>query len=640
MSAAASADAGQTLERTVVRGDRTLIVKRSARRSGRGIGKMAPLMVAGASRDVLEHRQAFDLRWLGATSLLGGIAGFLIAGALITALRPVMQVTFAEPTVVRYPVHHPELALGDRPGQEPGAQPQTRPAIARKTRVEQLEGSELRALTHVVVRLADVALAPKVQAPPDVPVPRDRPEPDDAADVIARTFGPPGPDSGLGRAAHGAGGLDGAVSAYAPTDIPRDPFRHKRMPNGARHTQDAGAPRGQAINVSTLSAAPMHAMPSEVVVVAKPGDVLTNLLSGMGLSDRDRAAIDRSLAHGGRKTVTFAGGEKIRFIYVDEHSREKPIKIAVERRNGHVDVVALRDRGDYVALKDAPARHAALATPEPAEAEPALRPIDPSELDGISVRDALGALSDQGVAPGTLADVLTRLTGHDISLDSQLTPDDTVDFVYGAAEGDQAPELLFASVKIGGTVHKYYRFEAPDDGSTDFYDDHGRSATQTLMRNPLPNGKFNNGFGWRIHPVLGDRRFHNGVDYNAPIGSPIVAAGAGVVEEISYEEGYGRYIRLRHDGGYETTYAHVEGFAKGLKVGSRVRQGQTIAYVGSTGYSTGPHLYYEVRVNGRYVDPLRIKLASGRVLSGNVLDTFQSQRRRIETLLKATASAQ
>ncbi len=150
----------------------------------------------------------------------------------------------------------------------------------------------------------------------------------------------------------------------------------------------------------------------------------------------------------------------------------------MERRNGHVDVVALRDRGDYVALKDAPARHAALATPEPAEAEPALRPIDPSELDGISVRDALGALSDQGVAPGTLADVLTRLTGPRHLPRQPAQPDDTVDFVYGAADGDQAPELLFASVKIGGTVHKYYRFEAPDDGSTDFYDDGGRSATR------------------------------------------------------------------------------------------------------------------------------------------------------------------
>ena len=123
------------------------------------------------------------------------------------------------------------------------------------------------------------------------------------------------------------------------------------------------------------------------------------------------------------------------------------------------------------------------------------------------------------------------------------------------------------------------------------------------------------------------------MDYAAPYGSPILAAGSGVIEKIDEQWGYGRCVRIRHDQGYETTYAHIAGTAPGLKVGARVAQGDVIAFVGSTGLSTGPHLYYEVRINGRDVDPLRVKLAGGAVLQGDALDAFRTRKRRVDLLL-------
>ena len=201
-------------------------------------------------------------------------------------------------------------------------------------------------------------------------------------------------------------------------------------------------------------------------------------------------------------------------------------------------------------------------------------------------------------------------------------------------EEGERPRLASLKLEIGGRAFRYYRYDAPDDDSSDYYDPQGRSVTSFLLRKPVAAGRLGDGFGWRIHPVLGDRRFHQGVDYAAPFGSPIVAAGAGTVEKIDQEWGYGKYVRIRHDLGYETTYAHIAAVPRGLAVGQRVHQGQKIAFVGSTGISTGPHLYYEVRINGRNVDPLTVRLLGGRVLTGPALLAFATTRDQIDGLMR------
>ena len=153
-------------------------------------------------------------------------------------------------------------------------------------------------------------------------------------------------------------------------------------------------------------------------------------------------------------------------------------------------------------------------------------------------------------------------------------------------------------------------------GLVDYYDETGKSAKKFLVRKPVLAGIMRSGFGLRRHPILGYTKMHTGVDWAAPSGTAIYASGNGVVEKAGLESGYGKYIRIRHNNGYETAYGHMTAFARGVDEGTRVRQGQVIGFVGSTGLSTGSHLHYEILVNGRFVDPMRIKLPRGRVLEG------------------------
>jgi murein DD-endopeptidase MepM/ murein hydrolase activator NlpD len=141
------------------------------------------------------------------------------------------------------------------------------------------------------------------------------------------------------------------------------------------------------------------------------------------------------------------------------------------------------------------------------------------------------------------------------------------------------------------------------------------------------------GFGSRRHPILGYTKMHTGVDWAAPMGTPIYASGNGTVEKAGWESGYGKYIRLKHNNGYETAYGHMTAFARNMEPGVRVRQGQVIGFVGSTGQSTGPHVHYEILVNSRFVDPMRIKLPRGRVLDGTILAAFEHERDHFDTMM-------
>ncbi|MFN5038752.1 MAG: M23 family metallopeptidase [Bradyrhizobium sp.] len=331
-----------------------------------------------------------------------------------------------------------------------------------------------------------------------------------------------------------------------------------------------------------------------------------------------------------------SGGEKITVIEQDGDAgapRGHVAKVSIERAGSSVSAVGRTDVGQYQAIVPEQPEAAASGGRQPRQS------IDTHAVPGETLRDGLNALARSNHVDEGIVAELMRLCGRDFDLDEPLGDADVAEIIYAPNDIGQ-PELVFIDLAAGGQTRRYYRFTAPDDGSSDFYDEDGQSITKFLLRKPVVSGRLGDGFGWRIHPILGDRRFHEGVDFAAPYGSPIAAAGAGVVETEGYERGYGKYIRVRHDRGYETTYAHIASVPSGLKVGDRVRQGETIAYVGSTGLSTGPHLYYEVRINGRNVDPLRMKLSGGRVLQGDLLGAFDRQRDSIDQLVAASASPQ
>jgi murein DD-endopeptidase MepM/ murein hydrolase activator NlpD len=243
--------------------------------------------------------------------------------------------------------------------------------------------------------------------------------------------------------------------------------------------------------------------------------------------------------------------------------------------------------------------------------------------------------------PAALVKDLVQIFSFDVDFQSRVTASDTLEVIYSADKDDpDMAEIVFASVTLAGQRRNFYRFRADDDGMIDYYDESGKSAKKFLMRKPMARGRFRSAFGMRRHPILGRYKMHTGVDWAAPRGTPIMAAGNGTFVYAGWKSGYGYHIKIRHTNGYETTYSHMKGLAAGSRKGARVRQGQVIGYVGSTGLSTGPHLHYEVAVNNRFVDPMKIRLPRGRILKGDTLNDFQTERARIDTLLERDGDPQ
>jgi murein DD-endopeptidase MepM/ murein hydrolase activator NlpD len=177
-----------------------------------------------------------------------------------------------------------------------------------------------------------------------------------------------------------------------------------------------------------------------------------------------------------------------------------------------------------------------------------------------------------------------------------------------------------------------YRYEYPN-GAIAYFTPEGKSIEKSLMRTPINGAKLSSRYGFRIHPIIGYNQMHQGTDFAAPIGTPVMASGAGTVEYSGWKGGYGKFISIRHSPVYQTNYAHLQDYAKGMRRGTKVQQGQVIGYLGSTGSSTGPHLHYEVVVNGRKENSQTLKLPSAAPLEGNNKNFFEIQKRNIDNLI-------
>ena len=242
----------------------------------------------------------------------------------------------------------------------------------------------------------------------------------------------------------------------------------------------------------------------------------------------------------------------------------------------------------------------------------------------------LGA-TDREVA--SLADAFA----YDVDFQRDVRTGDQFELVFERFYDDEGNtvrtgDLLFVSLESRRGPRAFYSFLAPGDTRPDWYDAEGKSARRFLMRTPVNGARLSSGFGMRRHPILGYSRMHRGTDFAAPTGTPILAAGDGTIVRAGPFSSYGNYIRIRHANGYETAYAHMSRFARGMRAGAQVRQGQVIGYVGTTGRSTGPHLHYEVLRRGQQINPINLRVANGRNLTGRALELFQIERARIDTL--------
>jgi murein DD-endopeptidase MepM/ murein hydrolase activator NlpD len=248
----------------------------------------------------------------------------------------------------------------------------------------------------------------------------------------------------------------------------------------------------------------------------------------------------------------------------------------------------------------------------------------------------MSAARSLGVSSNNVVD-LVNIYSHQIDFQRQIKPGDNLDlivekFVTEDGQFSHYGKVVFASLKLSGKTHNVYRYTNDTHDKMQYFTEDGKSVKRNLLRTPIGVAKISSHFGKRKHPILGYTKMHKGVDFFAPKGTPIYAAGNGIVTEAGWKTGFGNYVQIRHSGTLSTAYGHANSFAKGLKRGNTVKQGQVIAYVGQTGRATGPHLHYEVKINGQQVNPLSIKTSPGIELGGKKLLEFASFKQRIHKI--------
>lgn len=373
----------------------------------------------------------------------------------------------------------------------------------------------------------------------------------------------------------------------------------------------------------------------EKIHIVKKGDTVQSILRQLGATPGEALAIANNLGARGRDGG-LKEGQKLRIMMAGTGpglQRQQPVRVIVANDTTIEAVAALSDLGKYVAV-DPQSFNTVTETASNSD-------DDDEEDDGSGVRlyQSIYETALRDKVPATVIEDMIRIYSYDVDFQRKVQAGDSFE-VFFAGE-DETPasneknEVLYAALTVGGETKKYYRFQAPDDSIVDYYDETGKSAKKFLVRKPVNNAIMRSGFGGRRHPILGYTKMHTGVDWAAPYGTPIFASGNGTIEKAGWEGGYGKYIRIKHPNGYETAYGHMTAFAKGMEPGKRVRQGQVIGFVGSTGLSTGAHVHYEILVNGRFVDPMRIKLPRGRSLEGPMLASFEAERDRLDGLINS-----
>ena len=242
------------------------------------------------------------------------------------------------------------------------------------------------------------------------------------------------------------------------------------------------------------------------------------------------------------------------------------------------------------------------------------------------------SLFSDGIKNDVSSDILVkiiRLFSFDLDFQRDIRVDTVVSISY---EFDEIVEtgrleyndIKYASIIIDGKQLEYFKF-ITDDGYVDYFNREGKNVKKSILKTPLDGARISSNFGMRKHPISGFNKMHKGVDFAAPTGTPIYAGGNGIVEYVGRNGGYGKYIRIRHNNGYKTAYAHLSNYRKGISKGVRVNQGEVIGYVGSTGNSTGPHLHYEIIYQNKHINPLKLKLPSGKILEGEELEKFKEE---------------
>jgi murein DD-endopeptidase MepM/ murein hydrolase activator NlpD len=360
-------------------------------------------------------------------------------------------------------------------------------------------------------------------------------------------------------------------------------------------------------------------------VIVSPGETLIGILKNAGAEAWQAQAMNDVLTSD-PVNLKLRAGQEIRLKLVPaatDPSAKEPVKISVFSGVKAEGTAVRTDDGEYSSSSD----HIQIMR---------VSGDDNDTVERASLYESIySATLVQELDSGTIQSFL-RTFSYDVDYKQKVRPGDGFELFFDVNQTDsnseELGELLYVSMTVANENLKYYRFRTPD-GVVDFYNPEGSNSRKFLMRKPIKSGRFTSGFGYRRHPLLGIKKMHTGIDWAAPTGTPIMAAGNGTIELAGRHGGNGNYVRIRHGNGYKTAYSHMKKFAPGVKKGAKVRQGQLLGYVGSTGLSTGPHLHYEVLINSRFTNPLKIHVPRSRQLNGRLLAEFKKEAQRIDELM-------
>ncbi len=434
-----------------------------------------------------------------------------------------------------------------------------------------------------------------------------------------------------------------------PGETPHPSFAYAAAPNTNFSSIEVRVvPENVTDLAKTRAAATREAPIEEKVVLIRRSESFDVVMRNAGATpDQIRTMVG---ALGGRQKVqALPEGQVMQVMTVAGAQTSQPrqiVRLSLVSEGRVETMIALNDRGIFVPVQllrdDEEAK--------PRRAAPGRRAADDAEDDeedrggtGARLYDSLYETALRYEVPRPLIDEMVRVFAHDLDFQRRVRGGDNLELIFteeDEVEGNRT-ELLYAVLSVGGETRRIYRFHAPDDGIIDYFDEEGRSLKKFLLRKPVPGDiEMRSGFGMRFHPVLRYSKMHTGVDWaNGRVGTPILAAGHGTVIKAGWDSGYGRRVEIQHANGYVTTYNHMSAFGRGITEGARVRQGQVIGTIGNTGLTTGPHLHYEVIVNGNFVNPMKIRLPRGRELEGPVLGEFRRQREAIDDLIARTGGS-
>lgn len=378
-----------------------------------------------------------------------------------------------------------------------------------------------------------------------------------------------------------------------------------------------------AVAVVAPPAPPPVVWPKEVSITVSSGDRLIDLLTNQGIAHKDAFEIIRQ----SRKNFdprTLRSGHDVQLVLDRDASREEPEAASLKQmsiRLSSIEEVVIRAAGEGVWQAERVKE----------------KVLSETSHGGGPIKSSFYVTARKLGIPDKAIVELIRAYSYDVDFQRDIHAGDALEVMYDrlvTADGDfvGSGDVLYAELKTRGKSLKLYRY-TNNLGIAGFYNEKGENVRKALLRTPMDGARISSGFGMRRHPILGYSKMHRGVDFAAPRGTPIYAAGDGVVDFAAPFGSYGNYVRISHNGTYKTAYAHISRFASGIRKGSKVRQGQVIAYVGSTGRSTGPHLHYEILRGSTQVNPAGVKFAGGDRLTGRELAKFQETKRNYETRL-------